>query len=47
MQSFSRNCMNVHHIHRFLDEQDEENCFAYENNCLSTRINKGNASKTL
>jgi len=33
VQSFSRKCMNVHHIHRLLYEQEE---VLYENNCLST-----------
>jgi len=36
--------MNVHHIHRLLYEQDEENCFLYEDSCLSTKISKENAS---
>jgi len=40
--------MNVHHIHRLLYEQDEENCFfLYEDNYLSTEISKENASKRL
>jgi len=47
VQSFSRKYINVHHIHRLLYEQDEENCFVYENNYLSTEINKENASKKL
>jgi len=27
VQSFSKKCINVHHIHRLLLEQDEEKCF--------------------
>jgi len=30
VQSFSIKYMNVHHNHRLLYEQDEENCFLYE-----------------
>jgi len=33
--------MNVHHIHRLLYEQDEENCFLYEDNFLLTETGKG------
>ena len=47
MQSFLRNYMNVHHIHRMLYEQDEENYFLYEDNFLLTEISKENASKRL
>jgi len=28
--------MKVHHIHRLFNEQDEENWFLYEDNCIST-----------
>jgi hypothetical protein len=34
--------MNVHHIYRLFYEQYE---VIYENNCLSTEVNKGNANK--
>jgi len=37
VQSFSRKCMNVHHIHRLLYEQDEKKIvFCMKINCLST-----------
>ena len=39
--------MNVHRIHRLLYEQDEEIFFLYEDNCISTKISKENASKIL
>jgi len=39
--------MNVHHIHRLFYEQEEENCFLYEYNCLAKEISKENASKKL
>jgi len=40
--------MKVHHIHRLFYEQDEENCFLYEDNCISTeQVIKENASKKL
>jgi len=28
--------MNVRHIHEFVYEHDEENCFQNEDNCIST-----------
>jgi len=39
--------MNVPHTCKLFYEQDEENCFLYEDNCLSTKIGKENASKRL
>jgi len=38
--------MNVHHIHSLFYEQDEENCFLYEDNCLSTIISDVKQVKT-
>jgi len=43
VQSFFRECMNVQQVHRLLYEQDEA---LQENNCLSTRKNTVNASKS-
>jgi len=32
--------MNIHHIHEFVYEQDDGNCFLYDYNCLWTGNNK-------
>ena len=39
--------MNVHHTHSLFYEQDEKNCFLYEDNCLSIEINEENESERL